>query len=156
MARFEIDFLTEYSDEAFLGELRRIAALLPEGEPLAKAAFERLSPKVAAKTIQCRFRGWQVALDQAELGHLYGGQPSGRHLDDPAPRPGGSPDRGIFLVTNPSRAPELTANQRHGRFSLMWITSGCAVARGAEGISPSAIASVRRRLHAVRNVRSLN
>src|ERR1017187_3967764 len=75
MARFEIDFLTEYSDEALLGELRRIAALLPEGEPLTKTAFERLSPKVAAKTIQRRFRGWQVALDQAELGHLYGGQP---------------------------------------------------------------------------------
>ena len=54
MARFEIDFLTEYSDEALLDELRRIAALLPEGEPLTKTAFDRLSPKVAAKTIQRR------------------------------------------------------------------------------------------------------
>src|ERR1035441_735869 len=74
MSRFEIDFLTEYSDEALLGELRRIAALLPEGEPLTKTAFERLSPRVAARTIQRRFRGWQIALDQAGLGRLYGGQ----------------------------------------------------------------------------------
>jgi len=74
MPRFEIDFLTEYTDEALLAELRRIAALLPEGEPLTKTAFERLSPKAAAKTIQRRFRGWRAALDQAGLGHLYGGQ----------------------------------------------------------------------------------
>lgn len=75
MARFEFDFLTEYTDEAILGELRRIAALLPVGEPLTKTAYERLSPKVASKTIQHRFRGWKAALDRAGLGHLYGGQP---------------------------------------------------------------------------------
>jgi hypothetical protein len=75
MPRFEFDFLTEYTDEAILGELRRVASLLPVGEPLTKTAYERLSPKVAGKTIQRRFRGWKVALDQAGLGHLYGGQP---------------------------------------------------------------------------------
>ena len=49
--------------------------MIPDGEPLTKTAYERLSPKVASKTIQRRFRGWKVALDQAGLGHLYGGQP---------------------------------------------------------------------------------
>ena len=42
MARFEIDFLTDYTDEALLGELRRIAALLPVGEPLTKTAYDLL------------------------------------------------------------------------------------------------------------------
>ena len=70
MSRFEIDFLMEYTDKALLAELRRIAALLPEGTPLTKPAFDGLSPKVAARTIQRRFRGWKAALEQAELGHL--------------------------------------------------------------------------------------
>lgn len=75
MPRYEIGFLTEYTNEALLGELRRVATMLPEGEPLTKTAFDRLSPKVASKTIQRRFGGWKVALDQAGLGHLYVGQP---------------------------------------------------------------------------------
>jgi hypothetical protein len=79
---FEIDFLTEYTDEALLAELRRIAALLPEGEPLTKTAFDGLLSKVAAKTIQRRFRGWKAALDQAGLGHLYGGQPVSRKMKE--------------------------------------------------------------------------
>jgi hypothetical protein len=74
MPRFQIDFLAEYTDEALLAELRRIATLLPRGESLTKTAFQNLSPNVAATTIQRRFRGWKVALDQAGLGLLYGGQ----------------------------------------------------------------------------------
>ena len=74
MPRFEIDFLKEYTDEALLAEIRRIAALLPDGETLTKTAFDSLSPKASAGTIQRRFRGWKTALDQAGLGRLYGGQ----------------------------------------------------------------------------------
>lgn len=75
MPRFEIDFLTEYTDEALLGELRRIAALLPVGEPLTKTAYERHSPKVAHTTIRRRFGGWKEALERAGLRRLYHGQP---------------------------------------------------------------------------------
>ena len=75
MPRFEIDFLTEYTDEALLNELRRIAALLPVGEPLTKPAYKRYSPRVAENTISRRFCGWKEALEKAGLGHLYHGQP---------------------------------------------------------------------------------
>jgi hypothetical protein len=75
MPRFEIAFLTEYTDEALLNELRRIAALLPDGEPLTKPAYKRYSPKVAENTISRRFGGWRDALEKAGLGHLYHGQP---------------------------------------------------------------------------------
>jgi hypothetical protein len=72
--RFEIDFLTDYTDEALLGELRRIAALLSDGEPLTKTAYERHAPRVADSTIQRRFGGWREALVRAGLGHLYHGK----------------------------------------------------------------------------------
>jgi hypothetical protein len=75
MPRFEIGFLTEYTDEALLRELRRIAAMLPSGEPLTKTTYERHSPKVAHTTMRRRFGGWKEALDRAGLGHLYHGQP---------------------------------------------------------------------------------
>jgi len=75
MPRFEIDFLTEYTDEALLNELRRVAALLPVGEALTKPAYKRYSPRVAENTISRRFCGWKEALEKAGLGHLYHGQP---------------------------------------------------------------------------------
>lgn len=75
MPRFEIDFLTEYTVEALLGELRRVSAMLSEGESLTKAAFNRHSPRVATNTICRRFGGWKEALERAGLRHLYHGQP---------------------------------------------------------------------------------
>jgi hypothetical protein len=74
MPRFEVDFLSEYTDEALLGEIRRIAAVLPIGEPLTKIAYRRYLPKVATNTICRRFGGWKEALERAGLGHLYHGQ----------------------------------------------------------------------------------
>lgn len=74
-SRFEIDFLTEYTDEALLAELRRVAVLLPSGEPLTKTVYGQYSPKVAHTTMRRRFSGWREALERAGLGHLYHGQP---------------------------------------------------------------------------------
>jgi hypothetical protein len=47
MGRYEIDFLEEYTDQALLAEVRRIAAQIPPGTPLTIAAFEDRSPKVS-------------------------------------------------------------------------------------------------------------
>ena len=74
MSHYEIDFLPEYTDEALLDELRRIAALLPADEPLTKTAYKRYRPKVATGTVRRRFGGWKEALERAGLGHLYVGQ----------------------------------------------------------------------------------
>jgi hypothetical protein len=74
MARFEINFLDNYSAEALLGELRRIAALIPEGKSLTKTVYARHSPKVSHSTIRRRFGGWKEALERAGLGRLYVGQ----------------------------------------------------------------------------------
>ncbi len=75
MPRFEIDFLTDYSDESLLNELRRIAAMLSAGESLTKAVFEQHQPRVAESTVCKRFGGWKEALERAGLGYLYCGQP---------------------------------------------------------------------------------
>ncbi len=74
MTRFEINFLTEYTDEALLNELRRVAALLPPGEALTKTAYKQFSPRVAHTTMRRRFGGWKEALDKAGLSHMYHGQ----------------------------------------------------------------------------------
>ncbi len=75
MPRFEIDFLDEYSDEALLGELRRIAALLPKSTALTGRVYKNCSPKVAHSTICHRFGGWKEALEKAGLAQLYHGPP---------------------------------------------------------------------------------
>lgn len=85
MPRYEIDFLTEYTDDALLSELRRVAGLLSDGEPLTKTAYDRFNPKVAHTTIRRRFGGWKEALEKAGLEQLYVGQPvSAKMRNQPA------------------------------------------------------------------------
>lgn len=86
MSRYEIDFLPEYTDEALLDELRRIAASLPAGEPLTKTAYKRYAPKVAENTVSRRFGGWKGALEKAGLSHLYGGQPVSQKMREQSAR----------------------------------------------------------------------
>ena len=70
---FEIAFLTEYSDEALLAELRRVASLIPEGEFITKPAYERNCPRASSSTLQRRFGSWKCVLNSAGLGHRYVG-----------------------------------------------------------------------------------
>ena len=67
--RFELESLTEYTDDAVLEEIRRLAQTHSDG-PFTLAAFKRLSPRVSANTIQRRFGNWKGALQKAGLEHL--------------------------------------------------------------------------------------
>ena len=62
---FELSRLVEYSDEAIIVELRRVAKLIPN-ETLTVAKFERLG-RVAPNTVRRRFGSWFKALEKAEL-----------------------------------------------------------------------------------------
>ena len=75
MGRYEINFLEEYTDEALLAELRRIAALLPSGQRLTQATYGKLSGRASRVTFLRRFGGWKQALEKAGLDHLHGGYP---------------------------------------------------------------------------------
>ncbi len=70
MPRFEIDFLTEYTDEALLDELRRVSVVL-ESDPLTQVAFTKTSRKVHAQTLIRRFGSWKETLAKAGLDHRF-------------------------------------------------------------------------------------
>src|ERR1035441_10086621 len=70
MPRFEIDFLTEYTDEALLDELRRISVVLGE-HPLTQVAFTKASGRVHAQTLIRRFGTWKETLAKAGLEHRF-------------------------------------------------------------------------------------
>jgi HNH endonuclease/Homing endonuclease associated repeat len=72
MGSFSIDFLDEYTDEALLGELKRVASIAPQG-PLTRKVFQSCQPKASASTIQQRFGSWENALLSAGLGERYRG-----------------------------------------------------------------------------------
>ncbi len=75
MARFEIDFLTDYSDEALIDELRRVAALLPAGQRLTQSSYGKLGGRASCVTYLRRFGGWQQSLERAGLRPLQGRYP---------------------------------------------------------------------------------
>lgn len=63
--RFELQTLKEYSDEALLSELRRVADAL-NGERLTKARFASIA-RVHSSTVEKRFGTWTAALDKAGI-----------------------------------------------------------------------------------------
>lgn len=63
--RFELDTLSDYSDEALLSELRRVAAELG-GQRLTLERFNQLS-RVHSTTLRSRFGSWRAALDLAGI-----------------------------------------------------------------------------------------
>lgn len=66
MATFELGTLTEYSDEALLAELQRVAGSLPPGVRLTIERFDS-SSKVHSTTLRKRFGSWPAALDKANI-----------------------------------------------------------------------------------------
>src|ERR1035438_7119674 len=70
MPRFEIDFLTEYTDAVLLDELRRVSAVLGD-RPLTQVAFTRTSGRVHARTLIRKFGTWKETLARAGLEHRY-------------------------------------------------------------------------------------
>ena len=69
--QFELDRLTEYTDEALLKEIIRVASFLG-GKAITKKAFDMHS-RVSASTVQKRFGGWQEALGRAGIAERYVG-----------------------------------------------------------------------------------
>ncbi len=67
--KYELDSLTEYSDQAIAQEMRRVAALHPDGI-LSVRSFSRYQPKVSYQTILQRYGTWKRALNAAGLSHL--------------------------------------------------------------------------------------
>ena len=66
--KLELNRQTDYSDEAFLNEIRRVAKLV-DGN-LTKTKFNSNS-RYSASTIEKRFNGWLFALKKAGLGESY-------------------------------------------------------------------------------------
>lgn len=62
--KFELNRPTDYSDEAFLNEIRRVSSIIEN--PLSMVKFNENS-KYSAYTIAKRFGGWQKALEKAGL-----------------------------------------------------------------------------------------
>ena len=86
MGRYELDFLEQYTDDALVAELRRVAALLQQGRHLTQNAFRTLGSKVSHDTIKRRLGGWRAALERAGLGNLYGGHPVSRKMKEQSGR----------------------------------------------------------------------
>lgn len=64
--KFELSTLTDYSDEALIAEMRRVAASLPAGERMTRERFDELG-RVHSSTVHKRFGTWTVALDKAGI-----------------------------------------------------------------------------------------
>ncbi|MBI3432076.1 MAG: hypothetical protein HY018_07705 [Hydrogenophilales bacterium] len=73
---FELNRLSDYSNEALIAELKRVAALVPSG-PITRLVFDKHS-RASASTVMKRFGGWRQALEAAGLGARY----SGQHVSD--------------------------------------------------------------------------
>ncbi|MDH7602810.1 MAG: hypothetical protein QHI38_11750 [Armatimonadota bacterium] len=68
-AAFKTSHPAIYTNEELLEELRRVAELAGK-TVLTKAKFAKHAT-ITLNTYDCRFSGWQDALEQAGLGHMY-------------------------------------------------------------------------------------
>ncbi len=66
--KFELQTLEDYSDEAILAELRRVAEVL-DGRRLTRKRFDSIG-RVHSSTLDRRFGSWGAALDKAEISEI--------------------------------------------------------------------------------------
>jgi hypothetical protein len=66
---FELNRLAEYTDDAVIGELQRVAALVLD-RALTVALFEKYA-RVGRNTVTRRFGNWGEALRAAGLAHRF-------------------------------------------------------------------------------------
>ena len=71
MSQFQLTRLTEYSEEAFIREIQRVAALVPDGT-ITKRSFDKVA-HVSGATVQRHFGSWKAALEAAGLPDRYSG-----------------------------------------------------------------------------------
>lgn len=69
MPKFQLNRLPEYTDEAIIAEIQRVANLV-SSEKLTIRAFQKRA-KVGANTLRRHFGSWRNALAAAGLEHLY-------------------------------------------------------------------------------------
>jgi hypothetical protein len=69
MQPFQLKRLSDYSDEALIAEMQRVAAIVP-GEVLTRREFEKHS-RVSSSTIGNHFGSWREGLQVAGLAHRY-------------------------------------------------------------------------------------
>jgi len=65
MPKFELKTLTSYDDQSLIGELQRVAVLVPNGK-LGSAEYDRIG-KVHSTTLRRRFGTWRKVLTAAGL-----------------------------------------------------------------------------------------
>jgi len=70
--KFELRSLVEYTDDALLAEIRRVAALVSNAA-LTQKTFDGLS-RVRSGTVSGRFGSWRLALECAGLADRYSGR----------------------------------------------------------------------------------
>ena len=73
---FELDRLAEYSDDAILDEMRRVANITPD-DGLTTRSFNRHA-KVTSGTVRLRFGSWEKALSLAGLSDRWKGSRAAR------------------------------------------------------------------------------
>lgn len=74
--KFEPRRLANYTDEALLAEIRRVAVIV--SEPTLSTAVFTKHARVGLTTLRRRFGGWREALEAAGLGYLYREVPPAR------------------------------------------------------------------------------
>lgn len=138
---FKVNRLSDYSDEALLSELERVASIVPSG-PITRSVFNQLS-KASASTLMRRFGGWRQSLEKAGLASRYSGQPVTERMRK---QPGRSVSKDEVVSELRRVAQELGRNDftvedfnAHGRFSASAVRVHFKVwssALKAAGLSP--------------------